>query len=567
MLPLRKTATPACKILTMFLRDGKNRNFVLICLALALGTFALYWPILHYGFVEFDDDEYIIGNSHVNSGLSWANIVWAFKTGDAANWHPLTWISHMADCQLFGLNAGGHHLDDLLFHIVNTLLLFLLLKNLMGALWRSAFVAALFAWHPMHVESVAWASERKDVLSAFFWMLTLLAYAQFVEKSKVQSLKSKIFYALALFFFACGLMSKPMVVTLPFVLLLLDFWPLNRFSLDDKNIFRHAAVLVVEKIPFFLLSLAGSVVTFLVQQNAGATWSSSFGEHVEGIVIGYARYVSKLFWPSNLAIIYPDPQHWPMMEAVGAALLLLIWTALFILRARQNPYLIFGWLWFLGTLVPVIGVVQVGSQSIADRYTYLPSIGLFILVAWGANDLLNRWPDKKKFLPIAAGVALVGLAGVTSIQLTYWRNSIALFGHAVEVTTNNYAAENCLGKAFEKTGDNVHALICYTDAVKIEPRYPQSQFNLAICLFGFGKDAEGLEHLRAAAGLERHDPEIQYDLGVYFLLHGSPVDAARGFRAALAQRPDFPKAKEQLTKLLAAHPELKTNSAALDFPK
>jgi tetratricopeptide (TPR) repeat protein len=537
-----------------------GKKFMLICLALALVTAALYWPITRNGFVNFDDDQYVVGNTHVTTGLTWSNVVWAFTTGEAANWHPLTWMSHMLDCNLYQLNPGGHHLTNLLFHVANTLLLFLLLNQMTGATWRSAFVAAFFAWHPLHVESVAWASERKDTLSTFFWLLTLMAYAQYVKCNKWRVTSDKavalpgtrhpaLFYALALIFFACGLMSKPMVVTLPFVLLLLDFWPLNRIQNSEFRI-QNLKILLLEKIPFFILAAAGSAVTFLVQKTAGAMWATSWATRLENVVLAYVRYISKLFWPQDLAIVYSYPNRWPALLAVGAALLLLTWTALSVYRARQYPYLPVGWFWFLGTLVPTIGLVQVGAQSIADRYTYIPSIGFFIVVVWGACDLARRWPEKGKFLPLAGGLALIGCLGVTTIQIGYWQDSEKLFLHAIEVTTDNYVAENCLGKAFEKEGRNDRALVLYTDAVKIAPHYPQSQFNLAICLLAFGKTNEALEHLRAAAALEPHDPDIQYDLGVYFSQHGSPDDAARGFQAALADRPDFPEAQTALGLLL-----------------
>lgn len=536
-----------------FLHPKKNQLFALICLALALVTLALYWPMTRHGFINLDDQQYVTQNPHVTSGLSWTNAVWAFTTGDAANWHPLTWISHQADCQMFGLNAGGHHLVNLLFHIANTLLLFLWLTQLTGAVWRSAFVAALFAWHPLHVESVAWAAERKDVLSTFFWMLTLLAWSRYAQKSNTSQLSTlkSLNYFLALFFFACGLMSKPMVVTLPFVLLLLDFWPLNRFSLDDEHKFRRGAILVAEKIPFFALTAAGSAVTYLVQQHGGAIWSEGWGMRIENAVIAYVRYISKMFWPQDLAIIYTYPHHWPVLLAVGAALLLAVWTVFFVLRARENPYLPVGWFWFLGTLVPTIGIVQVGSASMADRYTYIPSIGFFILVAWGISDLFNRWPERKKFLPIASGIVLAGCLGATSIQLNYWRNSIALFMHVIEVTQNNYAAENFLGKAFEGAGDEERALVCFTNAVTVEPRYPQAQFNLAVCLLTFGRTNAALDHFRAAAKLEAHDPDIQYALGIYFFRNNSPDDAERCFRNALTDRPDFADADNFLGMILS----------------
>jgi tetratricopeptide (TPR) repeat protein len=539
-----------------------GKTLTLICLALALVTAALYWPITRNGFVNFDDEMYIVDNPHITSGLTWTNVVWAFQSGEQANWHPLTWMSHMVDCDLYELNPGGHHLTNLLFHVANTLLLFLLLKRMTGATWRSAFVAAFFAWHPLHVESVAWASERKDMLSTFFWLLTLLAYEKYVtiDKRRVAEGKSgvappvtghpSLLYMLALIFFACGLMSKPMVVTLPFVLLLLDFWPLNRIS-NFKFQISNVKFLLLEKIPFFALSLAASIVTYLVQKNGSALWTTSWDTRLENVLLAYVRYISKFFWPQDLAVVYSYPSRWPVLLAVGAALLLLTWTALSVYRARQYPYLPVGWFWFLGTLVPTIGIVQVGAQSIADRYTYIPSIGFFIVVVWGACDLARCWPEKGKFLPFAGIVALVGCLGVTTIQIGYWQDSRKLFLHAIEVTTDNYVAENCLGKAFEKAGRNDRALVLYTDAVKIAPRYSPAQFNLAICLLAFGKTNEALDHLRAAARLEPHDPDIQYDLGVYFKLNGSPDDAARGFQAALADRPDFPEAQTELGTLLA----------------
>jgi protein O-mannosyl-transferase len=535
-----------------------KKKSLLICLLLALVTLAVYWPVTSHQFIIFDDDDYITQNSHVTAGLTWPSIVWAFKTDHAANWHPLTWISHMADCQIYGVKPGGHHLTNVLFHIANTLLLFLLLKQMTGAVWRSAFVAAFFAWHPLHVESVAWAAERKDVLSTFFFLLTLTAYARFVNLSKVQSLKSKVFYILALFLFACGLMSKPMVVTLPFVLLLLDFWPLERFQISNFK-FQICRRLVIEKIPFFVLSFAGSLVTYLVQKTNGAVSGVSIFSRAESVLLTYARYISKTFWPADLSIVYPYRYSWPAIFVIGTALLLVIWSALFIYRAKKNPYLLVGWFWFFGTLVPTIGVVQVGAQSMADRYMYIPSIGLFIIVVWGANDLFNNlWPGKRKFLPLLGGVALAGCLVVTSVQLTYWQNSISLFLHAIEVTTDNYVADNCLGKAFEIAGKKDAALVLYLEAVRIEPRFPQSQFNLAISLLEHGRTDEALQHFETAAQLDPHNPDVQFDLGTFFSQHDKLENAVRCFDNALKDRPDFPKAKTALDQILAAHPELKT---------
>ena len=537
-----------------------------ICLALAAVTLTVYLPMLGHGFVNYDDPDYITSNPHVKAGLTWPGIVWAFQSSDASNWHPLTWISHMMDCQLFALNPAGHHLTNLLFHTANALLLFIVLKQMTGALWRSAFVAALFAWHPLHVESVAWASERKDVLSAFFWMLTLLAYTRYAGESKVhppssgsgatRSPKSKVFYALALFFFACGLMSKPMAVTLPFVLLLLDFWPLGRFTIHDSRF--TIARLIGEKIPFFALTIASCIITRLVQ--GGAVWSSAslhFPFRLANALMSYVRYISKTFWPADLALIYPYPHHWPLAGVIVVAVLLVMWSVLFLWWAKRFPYLAVGWFWYLGTLVPAIGLVQVGVQSMADRYTYLPGIGLFIIVAWGLNDLLNSHPQKAKIAAIAGSLALAGCLAATSIQLNYWRNSIELFRHTVRVTTDNYAAADCLGKALEETGLVAPATQLYAEAVRIEPDYPMSQFDLGMILLEQGRADEASNHLAAAAQLAPRNPVMQFDFGTYLLQHGKPGEAANYFKTALAAKPDFPEAKRELAKLLAGHPELK----------
>jgi Tfp pilus assembly protein PilF len=530
----------------------KNQLAALVCLALAVITTMLYLPITHHNFVNFDDDDYITNNSHVQAGLTWAGVVWAFQTGAAANWHPLTWLSHMLDCQLYGLNPGGHHSTNLIFHAINTLLLFLWLRQLTGTLWRSAIVAALFAWHPLHVESVAWASERKDVLSTFFWMLTLIAYTRYARESRVQSQKFKVFYSLSLLAFACGLMSKPMVVTLPFVLLLLDFWPLNRFPPGSSA--RSIINLIVEKLPFLALTLAASVVTYFVQTTGRALWPSaelSFWSRVANALWAYERYISKTFWPVDLSIFYPYPRHWPAGLAVGAALLLALWSGLFIWRARQNPYLFVGWFWFLGTLMPTIGLVQVGSQSMADRYMYIPSVGLFILVVWGVDDFLNWRPDWRRITTLAGGVALAGCLVGTEIQLNYWQNSIKLFRHAIEATTDNFMAYNCLGGTLRDLGMNKEAMMLGAEAVRIEPNSPVAQYNFGMVLLQNHRLGEALEHLDAAARLVPHNSEIQYNLGLVLLLHGKPDEAASHFAAALVEKPDFAEAHRRLAQALS----------------
>ena len=467
-------------------RPTRNQLFAVICLVLALVTLVVYWPITRHGFTNFDDDGYITGNPHVKSGLTWPGIVWAFRSTETGNWHPLTWISHMLDCQLYGLNPGGHHLTNLIFHIANTLLLFLLLTQLTGAIWRSAFVAALFAWHPLHVESVAWAAERKDVLSAFFWMLTLFFYARHAQnKTSRNPQLSTLNYILALFFFACGLMSKPMVVTLPFVLLLLDWWPLNRFQAGSFA--RSAVNLIIEKLPFFALAAAGSIVTYLAQKAGGAVSNDTFAFRLTNALCSYLRYISKTFWPVDLAVIYPFPGHGLAVPAMIAAILLMIVSVWLIFSARRHPWLLVGWLWFLGTLVPVIGLVQIGSQSMADRYMYIPAIGLFILLVWGANELLNAWPKKQKILTWAGIAALAGCLVCTRAQIKYWQDSISLFRHASEVTSNNYVAFACLAQALDAADHEAEALAAATNAVRIETTYPPGQFFLGMILLKQGK--------------------------------------------------------------------------------
>jgi tetratricopeptide (TPR) repeat protein len=566
----------------------KKQLGALICLALAVITTVLYLSITHHDFVNFDDDDYITNNSHVQAGLTRAGVIWAFQTGTAANWHPLTWLSHMLDCQLYGLNPGGHHSTNLIFHVVNTLLLFLWLNQLTGALWRSAFVAALFAWHPLHVESVAWAAERKDVLSTFFWMLTMLAYTRYAQKRSrvegrgsradivVQALDARhstLDYILALLFFVCGLMSKPMVVTLPFVLLLLDFWPLERFSRFTFHVSRSekpstlnpqlstesAVRLIGEKLPFLALTLAASAVTYFVQTSGRGLWSATalpFSSRVANALWAYERYISKTFWPADLSIIYPHPYHWPAGLALGAAFLLALWSGLFLWRARQNPYLLVGWFWFLGTLVPTIGLVQVGSQSMADRYMYIPSIGLFIMVVWGVDDFLNWRPRWRRITTLAGGVALAGCLVATRIQLNYWQNSIKLFRHAIEATTDNFVAYTCLGETLRDLGVNnkeamTNALMLCAEAVRIAPNSPVTQYNFGMALLQDQRLGEALEHLDAAARLAPCNSEIQYNLGLVLLLHNKPDEAVNRFTAALVERPDFAEAHRRLAQALS----------------
>jgi hypothetical protein len=434
--------------------DKPSDKYKVICVyvALALSTLVVYWQVRNYDFVNFDDPHYVHKNPIVQSGITLDSIKWAFTTGHAANWHPLTWLSHMLDCQLFGTNPGWHHLTNLLLHIANTLLLFAVLKRMTGALWRSAFVAALFALHPLNVESVAWVAERKNVLSGFFWMLTVAAYIRYAERPGIGS------YLLVVLVFSLALMAKPIVVTLPFVLLLLDYWPFGRFqwgsqrqgeSLPQSELVKvnyqtsPTSRLVGEKVPLFILVAVLSMITFFVQRSGGTVESTAtltLKARSANAVVSYAGYIGKIFWPRRLAVFYPHPRYsLPVWQAVAAGLLLLGITVCVIWLARRRCWLPVGWLWYLGTLVPVIGLVQVGAQAMADRYAYVPAVGLFIIIAWSLPELVKKWRYRKIGLRISAGIVLTFLLLCTRMQVRHWQNSVTLFEHALAVTENNYA--------------------------------------------------------------------------------------------------------------------------------
>jgi len=430
-----------------------------IGLILALGTFLMFSPTRSFEFFRFDDPQYILDNQHVKAGLTGKGLAWAFRAVHAGNWHPVTWLSHMLDCQLFGVNAGRFHLVNAVFHAANTALLFLALRRLTGAIWQSALVAALFALHPLHVESVAWISERKDVLSGFFFMLTLWAYARYAQVQGPQArsaalfpLPSSVFYLLALLCFALGLLSKPMLVTLPFVLLLLDFWPLQRTP-QSRSLNRPPApaarehpatrawtALMIEKIPFFALALAQSGITLWTQKVEGAMAAADqlpFSWRVGNALVSYGRYLQKMFWPDQLAFLYPHPGKWPTeIVAAAAGLLLLVSFGVGWLGRRQRYWLV-GGLWYLGMLVPVIGLVQVGQQSWADRYSYLPLIGPFIILAWGLGDLVEKWRWARPAVATGVAAVLAACAVATSYQLMLWKSTEPLYCRALDVAMHN----------------------------------------------------------------------------------------------------------------------------------
>jgi protein O-mannosyl-transferase len=507
---------------------------ILICLLLALVTLALYWPATHFDFTNYDDPDYIIYNPSIQHGITRDSVAWAFETDHASNWHPLTWISHMADYSLYGLNPGGHHQTNLLFHTANVALLFLVLCQLTGAQWRSALVAALFAWHPLHVESVAWVSERKDVLGAFFWLLTMAAYGRYVENLKFQISNFKFHYCLALFFFALGLLAKPMVVTLPCVLLLLDFWPFQRKATPG---------LFLEKIPFFALAALDCAATLWAQKEANSVVSLDIlplPARIANALVSCVLYLWKMLWPVDLALPYPYSRIWTFWPAAGATFLLLLISGIVILRARRQPWLVVGWLWFLVTLAPVIGLVQTGFQSMADRYTYVPLIGIFIMAAWTIPAAWTRWPRPGLiFGAVTAGALLFLLAGA-EVQLQYWRNSVTLFSHTVAVTRDNIMAEYNLAEALARQGDEAQAVAHYQRALAIEPNrveahynsQTQAHYNLGLIFLKQKKWAEAEAEFQACLRDNRNPARVHQALGVTLMGLGRVDEAQKQFQMA-----------------------------------
>jgi tetratricopeptide (TPR) repeat protein len=560
-----------------------HRRTSLICLFLGGITLTLFWPLAAHDFVSYDDGIYIIDNPHVNTGLNWENVVWAFRTGYAGNWHPLTWLSHMLDVQLFGLRPGWHHLVSVLFHAASTVLLFLLLNRMTNAIWRSAFVAALFGWHPLHVESVAWAAERKDVLSAFFFMLTLLAYAKYVKpvlsvegggegKSEIRNTKYEtnpkgktrrwgLCYWLALVLFALGLMAKPMLVTVPFVLLLLDFWPLHRTQLATRNLQPGTATqsshtpalqLILEKLPFFALTIASCVATFIAQKGGGAVVPLkilSFSERLENAIVACAAYLGKMLWPAKLSILYPLRADVPLGAVVASIVVLLLVTAWTLWRIRSAPHLAVGWFWYIGMLIPVIGLVQVGMQQMADRYTYLPLIGVLVMLAWEAPGWLGPLCPPR-IVGVTATLVVVACVFMTNRQIGYWQNSETLFGRAAQVTTRNYVAISNHGQALFKQGRIDEAIGEYEKAIALDPALDAARLGLGEALTQQGKFDEAVEQFSKVLELNPDNSAARLQLGVLRARQGKYDDAVAAFSEVLRRDPENISAHNNLGNVL-----------------
>ena len=509
-----------------------------VCLFLALAAWVVFGQTARFEFVNFDDDAYVYENPVVKGGLTRNGIVWAFNHRHAGNWHPLTTLSHELDCQWYGLKAGEHHLTNVALHAAAAILLFLALRQMTGALWRSAFVAALFAVHPLRAESVAWVAERKDVLSGLFFMLTLAAYVRYVRQPG-----SWVRYLTVVLLFALGLMSKPMLVTLPFVLLLLDYWPLRRFQLSTLGSQRST---LFEKIPLLVLSAAACVVTLVVQSKAlQTTRALPFRERVGNALVSYAAYLGQSVFPVRLAAFYPGGS-WTLGEiTLAVAVLAAISAAAFVWR-RNRPYFLVGWLWYLGMLVPVIGLVQVGLQARADRYTYLPQIGLWILLTWTVVELSAVWRHRRRVLALGAAVILAALIACARAQTGHWRDSQSLWLHTLSCTTSNALAESNLGNAFLHQGQLDEAIAHCRQALEIEPDYGDAQNCLGFALFQRGQANEAIAHLEQAVRLQPSSAAAQNNLGITLLQLGRTDHAIAHFQSALSADPDLADAHGNL---------------------
>lgn len=517
-----------------------------ISLVLIAASIFIYAPARNHDFlVTWDDPEYVSENLHVAAGLTWEGVRWAFTTGQTANWLPLTWLSYMLGTQLFGLNAGAQLLANLLLHILNTLLLFGLLHKMTGALGRSALVAALFATHPLHVESVAWVSERKDVLSTLIGLITLWTYVDYTQRP------GRIRYLKVFLLFALGLTAKPMLVTLPFVMLLLDYWPLGRVALatgaQEGAAFasphqRYTMMqLVREKLPLLALTVISSIITFLVQQRAGTVSGLTtlpVNLRVANALVSYAAYIGKMLWPVHLSALYPL-YRWAPEAVLGSSMALVGITAAVIWEARRHPYLPVGWLWYLGTLVPVIGLVQAGYQSMADRYTYVPLIGLFIILAWGIPNLIPRRSFREFILPAAAGIVILGCAITARVQVEYWKDSVTLWAHALEVTSDNDIAHVLLGDALARLGRTHEAMAHYSEALRIKPDNPEAHSGMGLALANQGRWGEAGAEYSEALRIKPDDADAHNGLGLTLANQGRWGEAMAQYSEAIRLKPTF----------------------------
>lgn len=542
----------------------KYRTEIIISLFLVLVTLAVFWNVRTHDFVNFDDNIYVTENPFVTSGWTVEGLIWAFTTILDGHWHPLTWLSHMTDCGLFGLNPGCHHMTSLILHLLNVLLLFSVLRLMTGAVLRSAVVAALFAIHPLHVEPVAWVASRKDVLSAFFWMLTMWAYVVYCRHPAISR------YILMLFFFAAGIMSKSMVVTLPVVFFLMDFWPLNRVrqgSTDGKKDLEKSKLpssgfhrfslprLIAEKLLLFILlglSAILAVSAMLSVQPFTMQLSSIMPEwdNIVRVPVSYMIYIGKMFWPYKLAVTYPYPEVIPSWQAAGAAVLFIFISVLAIFQARKRPYFIVGWLWYIVTLIPVIRLFNIGPQNIADRYTYIPLIGLFIIIAWGIPDLLARLRYRRVLLCISTTMMLIWLSVSSYVHLGYWQNSLTLFNRAINVTSDNWLAHYNLGSFLLRKGNISEAVNHFSETIRIRPGNEDAHNNLGNAFVKLGRPDDAVRHYLEALKIKPSDAEFHNNLAIALDMQGNSEEAIRHYSEALRIKPGLAKVHNNLGNAL-----------------
>jgi len=535
----------------------------MVSLFLMVSVFAVYWQVRHHEFIILDDDDYITKNRHVQAGWTMESLGWAFTTRLHRHWHPLTWLSHMTDCQFFGLDAGWHHLSSVFLHVANTLLLFFVFRRMTGALFRSAFVAALFALHPLHVEPVAWVASRKDVLSAFFWMLTMWVYVGYAERPGFTR------YVLVLIGFILGLMAKSMVVTMPVVLLLMDYWPLERFDFRQsggkgqpkKRQGLHARYqkaaplrLIWEKALFFFIIAACGVVAVVVIQSTFNPNVSKYLPtklHMVNSLVYYVSYIGMMLYPINLATPYPDQAVAPLWQVSGAGLLLLGICTFVVWQRRRHPYLLVGWLWYLITLAPVIGLVRFGPHKLADRYTYIPLIGLFVIFAWGLPGLVKGWRYRRMALAMSTGLLLPACMMGAWLQVRHWQDSISLFKHTVHVTADNAMAHNNLGVSLSRQGRFEEAIHHYSEALRIKPDYVKAHNNLGLRLAAQGRLEEAIHHYSEALRMQPDYAEAHNNMGAGLAEQGRLEEAIRHFSEALKIKPDYAEAHNNMGAGLA----------------
>ena len=532
-----------------FLRSKKGMAILLLIAILVLA----YAPATNFPFVNFDDNEYVTDVPQIQQGLTWDSFMWAMTTMEAAFWHPLTWLSHILDYQLFGLNPAGHHLTNLLLHLANVLLLFGVLHQMTGAVWRSALVAALFALHPLNVESVAWVAERKNVLSTLFWLLAMAAYVGYVKKPVWQR------YVGMMGIFVLGLMAKPMLVTLPCVLLLLDYWPLGRLGKEWKELGQRLPRLVVEKLPLFIPVAAASLLAIHAQSQAGAlpSWEGlPLGTRVANAVLSYGLYLKKMVWPTDLAVFYPHPGNSWEIGSLALAVLLLGGISLGVgWQGRNYRYLVVGWLWYVGTLFPVSGLIQVGSHAMADRYAYVPLMGLFIMLVWGVAEIGDRVRLRREWLVGAVLCLLVALTVLTRVQLSYWKSTTRLFEHALLVTSNNHLAHNALSVEYMEEKEYGKAIEHLAQALIMYPRYADAHSNLGLALARQGRLEDAKHHYLQAIQIAPNSYAAHNNLGLTLLTTEQVDEAIDHFSRALAINPYYAEAHNNMgtAKLKRGH--------------